>query len=212
MQFRIGTKISLLTCTMVLAGSWFLSELVMRFCARHVVDHEVVDLVDETNVSAQRMRRRADELREELTDLAEQLSGEVAQELYSAREPAADPRVPAPRIEREFNRLLKRQSDILQIEVRKWSPGQTAAEAIPVVSTRRTTVRDLSEPVGQTAFLDSVLAMRPHVAQLSQFTQAEVAYHRGPADSESDGGLGDTDIDICKGANSRYRSDVASVA
>ena len=76
MRFRIGTKISLLTCTMVLVASLFLSQRVMEFCVNHVVDHEVVDLEDETNLSAQKILRGADEMRQDITYLAARIADE----------------------------------------------------------------------------------------------------------------------------------------
>ncbi|MBS0267103.1 MAG: response regulator [Planctomycetes bacterium] len=176
MKFRIGTKISLLTCTMVLLASWFLAERVMRYCAFHVVDHEVVDLVDETNLSAQRILRNTDEVREDLSDRSEiiRLGGfeELLESLEAGREIDSLP----PNLRDLLVGLMIRHRDFLQVEIRTWNEAEDPGLSQTVARLSRRIVRSVDTPVGQEDFLRS-LALAPALqGQLSKFTQANVTY------------------------------------
>jgi signal transduction histidine kinase/DNA-binding response OmpR family regulator len=176
MKFRIGTKISLLTCTMVLVASLFLAERVMQFCARHVVDHEVVDLVDETNLSAQKILRTADEMRQDLSDLAERMSTDGIDDLRDAYQTGRDPDSLSGRLREELTGLMNYHRDFLEAEVLAWRAGEDPAAATRVARLRRATVKSIETPHGQSAFLKAVASDRPRLGQISKFDQARVTF------------------------------------
>src|SRR5258708_1183579 len=114
MRFRIGTKISLLTCTMVLVVSLFLTQRVVRYCANHVVDHEVGDRVGETDLLAQKMLRGADEMRQDITYLAALIAVDDDREsLHEALLKGVDPDEPSADLRDPLNELLRRHPDFL---------------------------------------------------------------------------------------------------
>src|SRR5262245_39674267 len=123
MKFRIGTKISLLTCALVLAVSYTLVKWVYDASVDHVIDHEVVDLVDETNLSAQPMLRDADEMRQDLTELARAIAREPLAELEAAAESRDNPDQACPALRGRLEALLARQPDYLQVEIFRFQAG-----------------------------------------------------------------------------------------
>lgn len=187
MKFSIGTKISLLTCTMVLAASLFLAERVMQYCAHHVVDHEVVDLVDETNLSAQRILRNTDEMRQDLSDLAERMSTDGVDDLREAYRAGKNPDSLSPKLRAELADLMNDHRDFLQVEVLAWRSGQDPAEATGVARLRRSVVQTVEQPLGQPEFLKSLASDRPRLGQLSKFGQTRVTFKKpgGAGETES---------------------------
>jgi signal transduction histidine kinase/ActR/RegA family two-component response regulator len=194
MKIRIGTKISLLTCTMVLVASLFLAERVMDSCRYHVIDHEVVDLVDETNLSAQKFLRNADELRQDLSDLAERLSLDDLDDLHEAFRAGAKPEIPSRGMQEKLGALFKQHRDLLQVEVFAWWAGDDPSAARSVARLRRDIVANLPVPVGQPDFLDSLAKAPARQGQLSKFGQTQVTYNRPAQSSERMAGQTDRDI------------------
>jgi signal transduction histidine kinase/DNA-binding response OmpR family regulator len=176
MKIRIGTKISLLTSTMVLVASWFLAERVMKYCAYHVVDHEVVDLVDETNLSAQKILRNTDEMRQDLSDLAERMSNEALDDLRQVSQAVHDPENLTKNLRIELAGLMTKHRDFLEVEVRAWRAGDDPAAATSLARLRRPYVKTIETPQGQAEFLRSLASERPRVGQLSKFGQTRVTY------------------------------------
>jgi len=72
-------KITLLTFVLVLASAGFLASWALDRAVAHVVEHEVIDLVDETNLFAQRVLRLAEAMRRNTELMAEQLPPEDPQ-------------------------------------------------------------------------------------------------------------------------------------
>ncbi|MBI3864110.1 MAG: response regulator [Planctomycetia bacterium] len=178
MKIRIGTKISLLTCTMVLVASLYLAERVMRYCAHHVVDHEVVDLVDETNLSAQKMLRNADEMRQDLSELAEHMSTDAIDDLREAYRTGGDPDSLSPRVREDLAGLLNQDRDFLQADILAWRAGDEPAAATRVARWRRKRVIEVEPPVGQAEFLNALAGGRPRLGQLSKFGQTRVTFEQ----------------------------------
>src|SRR5579863_4370380 len=181
MKFRIGTKISLLTCTMVLVASLFLSQRLMEYCVNHVVDHEVVDLEDETNLSAQKILRGADEMRQDISYLAARIADDEREILGEAHERRLAPDEPLPRLHDLLNELLLKHPDFLQVEVLALGPGrslpgQDLNESAVVARMRRRSVESFDVPAGRSEFLAELLGSSPRIAQLSKFGQTQVVY------------------------------------
>ena len=176
MRFRIGTKISLLTCTMVLVTSLFLTQRVVRYCANHVVDHEIVDLVDETNLSAQKMLRSADEMRQDITYLASAIADDDEQLLREALLNKLDPDEPTGKLRDPLNDLLHRHPDFLQAEIIAFKAGQELPDSTVVARCRRRSVKSFDLPAGRSEFLTDLVGSNPQVGQLSKFGQTNVVY------------------------------------
>lgn len=186
MKFRIGTKISLLTCTMVLVASLYLSQRVVEYCVNHVVDHEVVDLEDETNLSAQKILRGADEMRQDISYLAARLADEDREILDESLRQGLAPDEPAPKLRDPLNELLQKHPDFLQVEVLAFQPGmhlgpknlpgQDSKESTVVARARRRSVEAFDVPAGRTEFLAELAGSSPRIAQLSKFGQTRVVY------------------------------------
>ena len=194
MTFRIGTKISLLTCTMVLVASMWLSQRVMRYCANHVVDHEVVDLVDETNLSAQKILRGVDEMRQDITYLAARIAADdreiLGEILREAVQQGLDPDEPSPKLRDPLNELLRKHQDFLQVEILAYQAGQELRESTVVARCRRHSVKSFDLPVGRFEFLAELVGSSPRIAHLSKFGQTNVAY-RSPEEASRLSALGD---------------------
>lgn len=176
MRFRIGTKISLLTCTMVLVASVFLTQRVVRYCANHVVDHEVVDLVDETNLSAQKMLRGADEMRQDITYLAARIADDDERLLREALLKGLDPDEPSGDLRDPLVELLRKHPDFLQVEILAYKAGAEPEASTVVARCRRLSVKSFDLPAGRFEFISQLVGASPQVGQLSKFGQTNVAY------------------------------------
>lgn len=171
---------------MVLVASTYLAQRVMEYCSIHLVDHEVVDLADETNLSAQKTLRGADEMRQDITYLAAQIAATDGVDLQDALRAGHDPDEPPASLREPLRELLRKHPDFLQVEVLAYRPDQELRDSPVVARCRRRSVKFFDLPADRFEFLADVVKSSQHIGQLSKFGQTNVAYNRPPESSRLD--------------------------
>jgi signal transduction histidine kinase/DNA-binding response OmpR family regulator len=174
MKFGIGTKISLLTCILVLATAYPLSMWVLKTSVKHVIRHEIVDLVDETNESTLQILRSVGRLRGRTAELAAVISRESVDEAVKA---GIDSSLALAELRPKLEEQLRSDLDLLQFEILPFF-GNDKTTGDPVLQHKRSTVAAVSTFTGQADFIRTLIDDGGHEAQVSSIGQSFVVYRK----------------------------------
>ena len=183
MKITIGAKISLLTTLLVLITTWFVSSWVLDKSVQHIIDHEVVDLKDETELSAQRMLQSTTNFRQDFWKLANTIPDTRSAAALLINE-SPESREDVLRGWRKTAReLLASSGDLVQVEIWTVGPDGKPRAAEPVARERKSTVQSVSEPTTQAELLRAICQNADPILRMSEFGQAEIIYQSrfGPA-------------------------------
>ena len=179
MNFSIGKKISLLTSILVLCTAIFIASWVLNTSVYHVIDHEVVDLVEETNLSAALMRESLTEFRRRIALLAG--TKQFKPELSVALRSGGDIAKALPSLHKDCQQVFADQPGILKIELLRFAPNGELRKDNPVVDFRNAALESLSKPTSQDSLITELLGENERRASLSAFGQAEVVFRKADA-------------------------------
>ncbi len=185
MKITIGAKICLLTTVLVLITAGIVSRWVLSKSVEHVIEHEVVDLADETELSAQRMKQSTTIFRQDFWTLAKSVPDNVSAGALLAGEPK---KVVLEEWRDAAEKLVESFGDLVQVEIWAVAPDGRPQAAEPVAQVRKPSVRAVSEPTTQAELFKSIREEGASLICTSEFGQAEIVYDSDPDAGDLPGG------------------------
>lgn len=175
MKFSIGKKISLLTSILVLCTAVFIASWVLNTSVYHVIDHEVVDLVEETNLSAALMRENLTEFRRRVALLAgsKGFKADLEKVIRGGDAKASQTLETLPK---ECQQIFTDQPSTLRVELLRYGPNQEPRSGNPIVAFQNPAVKSFSKPTSQDSLLKELLHETERRSHLSEFGQADVEF------------------------------------
>ncbi len=175
MKITIATKICVLTTLLVLVTAMLVSRYVLAMSVQHIVDHEVVDLADETELSAQRMLHSIGDFQRDFWRLANAIPDDKSAKALRAND---FQNKLLQKWQEMTEQLLKSSADLVQIEVWSVGPQGTPQGTKPLVQKKKITVKSVSEPTSQKDLLKGFTLNSEAIIRMSEFGQADIAYRR----------------------------------
>ncbi|MBW3543180.1 MAG: response regulator [Planctomycetes bacterium] len=200
-RFNISAKVSLLASTLVIFTSFVLANQILRIAKDEVIDHEIVDLADETNLLANELLNDVSLLRRDIWQLARLPSVEAlaagGEDAAAAGEPMPEATAATPsragnedplpttlqELQAYFERFLAERPSCLMVELLSVSADGEASELVPPICQPR--IAAVAPAFDRRQFLAQAFAGQRH-AELSPLRGTGITYAgRTPFTTES---------------------------
>jgi signal transduction histidine kinase/CheY-like chemotaxis protein len=188
-KFSIGTKFGLLTSVLVLLTAAFVARAIQALSVRQVIDHEVVDLADETNLTGEQIRREISTSRRDVLALANDLTpGEIAAAVKDGDPPAGHFDRWKTKAEDRLNELTTQaeQTDgdlkssdrleLLRLEIWDYTNKGEPRHAKPLAVVTNGLIESVAPLTRQAEFLAEIAKQSIRSARISEFEYGLVTY------------------------------------
>lgn len=188
-KISIGTKFALLTSVLVLLTAVFVARAIQALSVRQVIDHEVVDLADETNLTAEQIRREIATSRRDVLSLANDLTAdEVAAAVKDQDPPEGTFDRWKKKTEERLNELTvqSEQADrdlqgsdrleLMRLEIWDYSKNGERRHAKPLAVAMNGLIESIAPPTRQGEFLAGIAKQTIRSPRISEFEYGLVTY------------------------------------
>ena len=189
MKISIGTKFGLLTSILVLLTAIFVARQIQELSVLQVIDHEVVDLADETNLAAEQIRREISTSRRDVLTLANDLRDEEVEAAVKEMDPPKElfdrwKKTAQSRLDELTTQSLSSDGDlegsdrleILRVEIRDYSKDGQPRHAEPLAVVTNGLVESIVSPSRQAEFLAQIAKQSIRSPRISEFEYGLVTY------------------------------------
>ncbi len=195
MKISIGTKLGLLTSVLVLLTAVFVARAIQTLSVGQVIDHEVVDLADETNLTAEQIRREIGTSRRDVLALTNELTAdEIAAAISDQPPPDGAFGRWIKKVEDRLDELAGSEQadgdlksgdrlDLLQLELWDYSNLGEPRRAKPLAVAKNRWIDAINAPLRQPEFLTEVAKQPIRSSRISEFEYSLVEYKKASKNS-----------------------------
>ncbi|MCC7423236.1 MAG: response regulator [Planctomycetaceae bacterium] len=189
MKISIGTKFGLLTSVLVLLTAVFVARAIQALSVRQVIDHEVVDLADETNLTAEQIRREIATSRRDVLALTNDLTpDEIAAAVAGEGPPEGTFDRWKKKAEVRLNELSSQNEladgdlrgsdrlELLQVEIWDYSRTGERRRTKPLAVATNGLIESIVPPSRQGEFLAEIAKQPIRSSRISEFEYGLVTY------------------------------------